>query len=137
MHCKSVAYCSTICTQAHIFDHECDEAPKPWLSPPVGPSVKPPDELGEEGFMGFLPWPLVRYLLLAALSWGTYKSYQWFDDFRCAAACHCVLRAGLVWQGSECSVYVAEARLCCGRRDYVCFKAAFCNGVGDSLHCSC
>ena len=54
--CKLEPYCSAMCAQAHLFDHECDEAPKPWLSPPVGPRVKPPAELGEEGFMGFIPW---------------------------------------------------------------------------------
>ena len=82
--CKNAAYCSVVCTQAHMFDHECDPAPKPWLSPPTGPSVKPPDELGEEGFLGFIPWSMVRYAMLVGLTWGCIWSYRWFDDFRYA-----------------------------------------------------
>lgn len=88
-HCKSVAYCSAMCAQAHIFDHECDEAPKPWLSPPVGPNAKPPDELGEEGFMGAIPWPVVKYAVLIGLTWACIFGWRRFDDFRYGCTCVC------------------------------------------------
>ena len=75
-------YCSGICAQAHIFEHECEEAPKPWLAPPRGPAAKPPKELGEEGLFGVIPWHMVKYIVMMGLSWGCVWVYRNFDDFR-------------------------------------------------------
>ena len=82
-HCKVTPYCSAVCAQAHIFDHECDEAPRPWLSPPVAHHAKIPAELGEEGFMGVVPWPVLKYGCFVALVWAAIWLYRRFDDFRC------------------------------------------------------
>lgn len=81
-HCKVTPYCSAVCAQAHLFDHECDEAPKPWLSPPVAHRPKTPAELGEEGFMGVVPWPVLKYGCFIALVWAAIWLWRRFDDFR-------------------------------------------------------
>jgi hypothetical protein len=100
-----------MCSQAHIFDHDCVEAPKPWLSPPVGPNVKPPDELGEEGFMGAIPWPVVKYAVLIGLTWLCIFGWRRFDDFRCG--CGCCASPRLLWC-SQPSMGAMRLALVCG-----------------------
>jgi hypothetical protein len=85
--CKLKGYCSSICAAAHMFDHECFEAPKPWLKPPAGPKQPAPAELGEEGLFGFIPWNIVRYGLLLTLSYSLYFGLRAFAYFRCALPC--------------------------------------------------
>eukprot|EP00892_Ulva_mutabilis_P010448 jgi/Ulvmu1/7776/UM004_0005.1 len=80
--CKFKAYCSSMCAAAHMFEHECHAAPKPWLSPPVGPKQPPPAELGEEGLFGFIPWSLVRYAFLATISYVAYRLLEAFLNFQ-------------------------------------------------------
>lgn len=78
-----------MCAAAHMFDHDCDPAPKPWLSPPVGPKQPSPPELGEEGLFGFIPWNLVRYAFLAGLSYIVYHLLEAFLNFK-YAICSCL-----------------------------------------------
>lgn len=73
-----------MCAAAHMFDHDCYEAPKPWLSPPTGPKQPPPTELGEEGLFGFIPWSWVRYGIIVLSSYLLYHTINAFVDFRCA-----------------------------------------------------
>ena len=83
--CKLRGYCSSMCAAAHMFEHDCDAAPKPWLSPPVAPKQSAPAELGEEGLFGFIPWSLVRYAYLGAISYVAYHLLEAFLDFKYAA----------------------------------------------------
>jgi hypothetical protein len=96
--CKLEGYCSSMCAAAHMFDHDCYKAPKPWLSPPTGPKQAPPTELGEEGLFGFIPWNWVRYGMLILASWLLYHGIEKFLDYRCGSrACMRVAHVVQPW----------------------------------------
>lgn len=71
-----------MCARAHMFDHDCAPAPKPWLSPPVGLPPPAPKELGEEGFLGFLPWHLIKYAGAVGALYGVLFLWRAFQHFR-------------------------------------------------------
>ena len=130
--CKNMPYCSAMCAQAHMFDHDCDEAPRPWLAPPVGPDVKPPAELGEEGFLGFIPWAMVKYIVLVGCFWAAVYGWRWFDDFRCAAV-HPSQRDA----GSYCDAGTRSAVLWHSLRSCARHSAAAATLLSCSYQCDC